>query len=499
MVNKTWALALYNVKKTYSNLEDLQNMLDKAEEIDNAYYSRTDIIKEWLFNNNLLTDVNIEKLVVEQSLVSLLLKIDSFMASYTPNFNHNYLGDVIECIINSDGKFIVNLDDKTVDYRMDDDKQFDVNAFLETIDDLKKEVSMKSVLNFIYKNGFQNVKYENITGNKTAYDNIAVVIPILECLNDPNLAMKFSNYQLAEFFNAFIGTGRSGNDKDVSYLKELVSFNNEYVKLDNTIVAKYENAMKVLVDDFNVQKDLLVNKVDEMLTVVELNTISDELFKLYKGNGITFKYLIECYTDFISSESGYASKFATIKNNDHKNKIVEILKSLVYDIIIKYINFITKTSNDVIEYDNNVKIMRVKVAGDRLMMGVIEKWQSFINAMKNNPAFATKVSELEDDFKEMYVNYNDDDFKCEYIKPNISYIDLILKIDTFEKHFFDSVIDFMKDEVKNTPKQSIETKLACEKEVLHIMSVLFNVPFDAKSEYKTYSQSALIVYGFVKN
>lgn len=118
--------------------------------------------------------------------------------------------------------------------------------------------------------------------------------------------------------------------------------------------------------------------------------------------------------------------------------------------------------------------------------------------MKKNSAYTENLKRLEEDFKKMQNAFDDDKFVYQFLKPGISYVDLISKIDMFEPHFFDSVLEFMKDEVKNTPKYSVETKIDCEKEVLHLMSVLFNVPFNAKSEYEEYSKCALIVYGYVK-
>lgn len=189
MIKKTWALALYNVKKTYSNLEDLQSMFDVASELD--YISdpeeKVKKIKDWLFDQNKLNDETISRLFIDSVLVSHLNKLETFINSYSANFNDKYLGDVIEKIRLSHGKFIVELDDNTVDYRNDDDEEFDKKAFMETIDELSIEVSLKSVLEFVYKNRFDKVSYSNITGNKTEFNDIMIVKPILECLVDPKL------------------------------------------------------------------------------------------------------------------------------------------------------------------------------------------------------------------------------------------------------------------------------------------------------------------------
>lgn len=497
MIKKTWALALYNVKRTYGNLEDLQNMFEVAETIDSAYsdYEKIDLIKKWLLSIGMLNDDNINKLIIDPVLITHLNKIETFLSSFASNFDDRFLSDTIDRIIASGGKFIVSLDDKDINYVQDDDKQFNKSDFIDTVNEMKQEVSLKTVLEFIYKNGFEKVNYELITGNSTNYNNIAVVIPILECLTNPKLETKFSNYQLAEFYNAFANPDAK---KDVDYLKDVIKSNNDYVKIDNSVVSRFEDAVKNIKSNFDIPDDFLINKVGEKISLEDLNNISPELVKIYKNYGITFDNLEDCYKDYIGAQTGQKTKFSMIKNTNDKNEIVKLLTGLVEKLIMQYVNFTVKQNEDIKTFNETYKNMRVKTAGDKLMTNVIEKWQNFIAEMKKNDAFKGKLKELEEDFKNIMTSFDDDKFVYKCIRKNIDYIELISKVDTFKLHFFDDMTEFMTDEAKKMPKHSIEMKLTCEKEVLHILSVLFSVPFDVKSEFKTYSQCALIVYGLVK-
>lgn len=152
---------------------------------------------------------------------------------------------------------------------------------------------------------------------------------------------------MAEFFYAFV----SNNKNDVEYLKTLLKYNNEYVKLDGTVLAKFEKAVSVLDSNFKTPDNFLMNKIDENLSVVDLNVLSDELYKIYKGNGIDMKTLKDVYNDFIDNETTGHGNFNKIKNSDQKNRIIELLKEQVYDLVSKYINFAVKCADKITEYN----------------------------------------------------------------------------------------------------------------------------------------------------
>lgn len=371
-------MCLYNVKRKFNDLEDLQNMISVAESLDNAYgdnETQRGILKKFLLSNDMLSSGNIMKLRIEDMLVRHLTELENFINNNTYKQDEN-TAQILQKIIASEGEFVAKFD-KSVDYVIDVDDSYDMKQFLQSYSDMQNDFSLKTVLLFVYKNGLDKVSFNKMTGNKTAYNDLMIVRPVLETVQSGEVAQKFADNRLGEFYAAVLEADSMGSDE--MFIKQLEVMNEEYIDLTSESVTKFLDAEKTIIDSYGTQ----LNPYDRVLRerfAYELTEnivrTAPSLVKLFKKNSVSHTTLEDCLMDYytFTQTDGKGTKFDLIKNSDNRNEIIKEQNKVLSDMINRIMEEVVSVSEKIRTYEEDTVKLRVSRAGNRLVSTVIEKW-----------------------------------------------------------------------------------------------------------------------------
>lgn len=489
-------MALYNVKRTFVDYDDLQKMISVSEDLQSKTYifEQVEAVKMFLLNNNMLNDSNIQKVKVEDALVKHLNDLHNYLAAFSVDaIDDEYFNVLMYRIIESNGAFIKNKDIES-DYEINVDETVKVDEFKNELRELFRTFSLSSLLKFVYKYKLNEVSYKSATGNETKYNDVLVLRPVLETLSSDYFVKLFTDTRLADFYFHFAGIGtNSGIDED--FVDEINALNNDYFEMGNDLIMKFKHAKEIIYKNFDksVYEKMLMHNLDRLFDEDFLKA-APEIYKLFNKENIKFNNVRECLYDYIRYTNGGACKFKNINDKKVQNEITSKINDYLGSKMKTLMNGIIDVAVKMDDFTNNVKKVRIKNAEDRLLENVLMMWQDYLKELAKR---SVMYDDLKKDMRSIVIDAADN-VNLTLFKKDFDCVELIRKTDmAFKEHFFDDIAEFVSETITNKQLISLTDKINVEIEVVKLLQAVFETKYDKNSKYKAYRDSALIVYKII--